>query len=326
MNVLLVTTWETACGIAEHSALLKEAVDATPDDIVITPSAGSLDPSALLMGADYGTGIDVIHLNYHMALHSRWTPDVIARLKQKGHKVLVTLHDTGVPNSDQCKAVCAAANYTVVHEPFDDLPENVEYIRMGVPDLIDGDEYMGHHRWTKAYRDQPVLGTVGFPFPWKNYDELARVTAQCGWGFYVIAPNSTDADWARWRSLNPHTTVRSDFVDRARVVRLLHQCDATAFMYTCANTGQSGAILQGIAARKPVFALETCRQFRALYADPLANKYIRWCTDFKQFAQRLSSVQLGRVDVGMVALAEQDSWAHVGERYASIYRRLGGAA
>jgi len=323
MNVLLVSTWETACGIAEHSAMLKEAVEQANPDIDIRPTPEGLDPAAL---EGLPVSVDLLHLNYHAALHSRWTPAAIARVKSLGIPTLVTYHDTGVPNSDQCKAVCAAANYTVVHEPFDDLPENVEYIRMGVPALTDQEEHLGRERWAKQYRHQPILGTVGFPFPWKNYDELAKVTAQCGWGLYLIAPNATAEQLTRWRSLNPYTTIRSDFVKRDAVVRLLHQCDATAFMYTCANTGQSGAILQGIAARKPVIALSTCRQMRALYADSLGQQAIMWAQTFTDVTTCLQNLTIGRVDAGMVALAEQDSWAHVGERYASIYRRLGGAA
>lgn len=321
MNVLLVTTWKTDCGIAEHSALLKHATEAV--DIQILPYAEGLDPTVVVSREDWINPRDaIVHLNYHAALHSRWAPEWIRRIQAYGVKVLVTYHDSGVPNSDQCKAVCAAADYFVVHEPYDDLPPNGEYLRMGVPALDDHVPYLGRERWKKAYPDQPFLGSVGFPFPWKNYDELAKITAKVGWGLFLIAPRATSEQIDHWRSLNPYVVVRNDFLCRKEVVRLLHDCDATATMYTCANTGQSGAILQCIAARKPVFALETCRQFRALYMDPLANKYIRWCKDFTQFEQRLSNVQIGRVDSGMVALAEQESWTTVGKRYAEIYRML----
>lgn len=331
MRTLIVSTWRTPCGIAEHTEMLMDAVRASgfqgPDDVY------SVSPELLDPAAPWPFIPDVLHLNYHAALHSRWTPDTIAQVKALGCKVLVTYHDTGVPNSDQCKAVCEEADYFVVHEPVDDLPAHGEYLRMGVPEwtgrwvfdetvTLPRDPLLDPQYPYVCLGRRPVLGSIGFPFPWKCYDELAKVTRACGWGLLLIAPGATADDAKRWQQINPWLGVLPTFTHRSVAISLLAGCDATAFTYVCHNTGQSGAILQGIAARKPVFALETCRQFRALYADPLANKYIRWCSDFTQLAQRLSNVQLGRVDCGIVALAEQESWTKVGARYAQIYRSL----
>ena len=74
--------------------MLKEAVEAADSSIVITPNTALLDP-----GADWGGIPDVLHLNYQAALHSRWQPETIQRAKALGCKVLVTYHDSGVPNS-----------------------------------------------------------------------------------------------------------------------------------------------------------------------------------------------------------------------------------
>ena len=323
LRVLLVTTWDQPCGIAEHSWYLKQAVEAADPEIEITPWT-DLDPASLRSSVPVP---DLVWLNYQAALHSRWTPDWIQRWRQSvnGMKIGVTYHDTGVPNSDQCQAICAAADTFVIHEPADDLPmEKGDYWRMGVPTPTpagihppDGPEY-----WALGYRDQPRLGTIGFPFAWKCYDELAKVTAANGWAFYVIAPGATDEQMACWLRLNPCTTVRRAFVGRQAAVRLLAGCDATAFTYVCHNTGQSGAILQGIAARKPVIALSTCRQMRALYEDPLGREAIRWCSTFEEVGFALRTVSIERCDPGIVALAEQDGWARLGQRYAQLYRRL----
>lgn len=310
MRVGLVTTWATECGIAEHSALLKQYVEAADPSIEIVPIA-ELDPAMLVDVNRF----DVIHLNYHAALHSRWTPEQIYRLRQFGGvPVTVTYHDTGVPNSEQCKGVVGAATAAVVHEPFDDLSGNVYYWRMGVPDWSGG-----------AYRfedQRPLLGTVGFPFGWKNYDELCRITAKIGWALLLIAPNHTAADVMRWEAINPHVMVQG-FLPRQTVVSHLSGCDATAFLYTCANTGQSGAVLQGIAARKPVIALSTCRQFRALFEDNLGRTAITWAETFADVAFMLSHfTRIERVSPQIVALAEQDSWATLGAKYAQLWRKL----
>lgn len=318
MRVLVVNSDRRACGIAEHTAMLMEAVEATgfrQPDTVFSATPEALDPYRLLYDTDWVKyPWDVVHLNYHMALHSRWGVEQIAKVQALGAKVLLTLHDSGVPNSDQAKALCRQADYFIVHEPYDDLPAHGEYLRMGVPD------------WQRAYThasDRPKLGAVGFPFPWKGFNELALVTAQCGWDFFLIAPTATEEQVLRWRDLNPRTVVRTGFAPREFVVSWLAGCDATAATYSCANTGQSGAILQCLAARKPVIAFSHCRQMRALNLDPLGHEAICWCEDYEGVADALRfRVPIGRFDPGIVALAEQDSWAHVGRRYAEIYKEL----
>lgn len=323
LRVLCATPWETACGIAEHSRMLKAAVEGADDRIAIDPSPEALDPAnvddVVQAAVKAGTPYHVLHLNYHAALHSRWdTATIRAFPVVYGLPVLVTYHDTGVPNSDQCRSVVDAADAAVVHEPFDDLPaEKTYYWRMGVEE-IDAWEY----QFDRHDRQRPWLGTVGFPFPWKNYDALARVTEAAGWGLWLLAPGATEADEARWRAVNPALRVCREFVDAPLVQHMLRACDATAFCYVTHNTGQSGAILQGIAAKKPVIALHTCRQFRALYRDPLGMSTIHWCETFAEVQAALVYSTSGRLDHGIVALAHQERWSLRGRWYAALLRQL----
>jgi len=313
IRVLLATTWATTCGIAEHSALLVEAVTAADPAIEILPEPSALDPAWVV--ENLHPGIDLLHVNAQAALHSRWTPDAIRLVQSADCPVLVTWHDTGVPNSDQCKAVVDAADAAVVHEPCDDLPaEKTRYWRMGVPDWQPVYDFETHRR--------PLLGSIGFPFPWKCFDQLAEVTARAGWDLLLITPTATPEQERQWKTRNPQTSVCSTFLPRHLAVSWLSGCDATAFCYVCHNTGQSGAILQGIAARKPVFALSTCRQFRSLYLDPLGRQAIRWVETFEALEAGLRTVPIQRVDPATVALAEQESWTRLGVRYAGLYRSL----
>jgi hypothetical protein len=316
VRVALVTTWGTACGIAEHSAYLKAAVEQADPSIEIE-IVTDLHPQGVHR---LPKPVDLIWLNYQAALHSQWTPQAIYAWQNIDIPVGVTYHDTGVPNSDQCKHITGQADAAVVHEPADDLVTGVHYWRMGVPAWNGAFEFDPDPKaWSNG---RPILGTVGFPFPWKNYDELARVTHLTGWALLLIAPTATAADQMRWEALNPHTLVERSFTPRDKVVSLLGGCDATAFCYTCANTGQSGAILQGIAARKPVIAFASCRQFRALLKDPLAREVLRWADTFDQVSRILRICPVQRLDPGILALAEQDSWAALGQRYAGLWREL----
>jgi hypothetical protein len=320
LNVLLVTTWDKFCGIADHSFLLRSAVEQADPSIHLLPSPEALDPlhyavRSLVHDSPDLHQIQVVHLNYHAALHSRWTPDRVRELQASGIKVVITFHDTGVPNSDQCKALHAVADAFVIHEPADDLL-GAYYWRMGVPSLSGG---VGEHtRYTYGHL---IVGTVGFDFPWKCWDELARVAASVGWGLLVCAPDMTAEHEQALHTENPWLTVRRGLA-RKEVLAQLHECDATAFTFSCANTGQSASILCGIGARKPVIAFNHCRQMRALYLDDLGHKAIRWCESFEEVAEHLKYLRLGRFDPMTVALAQQDSWTEIGKRYAGLYRRL----
>lgn len=333
MRVLLVTTWDIPCGIAEMAFYLKEAVEQANPSIQIAPDADALDPqhdSIRSLIHDPYHGVDVLHLNYQAALHSRWTPDRIKQVRENGVKVLVTYHDSGVPNSDQCKAICTYADYFVIHEPYEDLPPHGEYLRMGVPEpqspIVQNhaiSQKAFDERWMDNWsQGRPILGSVGFPFGHKCFPELARWTGKAGWALLLIAPTATADQIAEWRTLNPYLHVRTDFVRRREVISLLSGCDATAFMFVCHNTGQSGSVLQGIAARKPVIALRTCRMFRSLYLDPLGAEVLWWPDTFEQFEKILHRLPIQRVDPGIVALAQQDAWENVGRRYAQIYKDL----
>jgi len=323
MNVLLVTTWGTACGIAEFGFYLKQAVEVADPGITIIPHT-DLDPRSI-PGAEY----EILHLNYHRALHSRWTPEWVHHQRIAGRKVVISFHDTfgELPPDRLSTDLCALADAFIVHEPCQGLDKAL-YWRMGVPAC------RGHYLFGtrvsntsegflfKAYDHQPVLGSIGFPFPWKNFEKLAEITGRLGWALVLLAPNATDDQVAEWQRLNPCSMIRRDFVPREEAISILAGCDATAFLFTCANSGQSASILQGIAARKPVIAFHTCRQMRSLLEDPVGAEALHWCETFDEVEWELRHLPIERAYTPIVALAEQDSWQKLGQKYAHLYRRL----
>lgn len=329
MTVTLVTTWDIPCGIAEYAhhliAWLGRVVFVHPETLAhyersqgpaTAPDPGSiyiepdLHPRAVLE-SDRSPGL--LHLNYQAALHSQWTPTAVVQARDLGWKVLITYHDSGVPNAHQCKALHAVADAFVVHEPVDDLP-GAYYWRQGVPAAVDR---------TTLYRDwpgQPLVGTLGFPFPWKNYDLLVDVATEAGWKPVLIAPDCTDESAARWRRQG--ATVYPTFLHRDEALAILSGCDATAFLYSCANTGTSGAIRQGLATRKTVIAADGCRQFRDL-VDPAGTGGILWTgLDRAALLRTFTRVHLG-LNPGIVYLAHRDSWRQLAARYAALYEELG---
>lgn len=323
MNVLLVSSWNVPCGIAEHSAMLVEAVRAADPSIRGT-ICEHLDPAELIgkpfWEPAHAHRPDLLWLNYQAGLLSQWTPEWVQRFREFGIPIGITYHDTGVPNSDQCKAMHAVADAFVIHEPCDDLPGAI-YWRQGVP-AAQVSSYAAYQTCILGLLHPPVLGSVGFPFPWKNYGLMADAAREAGWSFLCLAAGASD-EFTRdilWR--NPRSHVVSTFTPRREVVSLLAGCDATMFLYMTAGTGTSAAIRQGIAARKPVLAtlVAGCRMFRDLEGEPA----IRWLADLTVpgLAKALSRVNGMGFDGGIVELAERDSWAKLGVKYARLFHQL----
>ncbi len=327
LKVTLVSTWDIPCGISEHSAYLKAAIEAADPNIQIGIEV-NLHPNAVLAPRIpiWEERPDWMVLNYHAALHSQWHPEHVRHVQAQGSRVLVVYHDTGIPNSDQCLALHAVADAFIIHEPAQDLPGAI-YLRQGIPDWATLPIYVckGDGRSLTGGRC-PVVGTIGFPFSWKNYDLLLQGAALAGWGVLLIAPGATLEQQVHWHDLNPEIRVIPEFTPRNEAVALLSGCDATAFLYANANTGTSGAIRQGIATRKPVIAtaLGICRQFTDLYLDAVGHSAIRWMNSLgvEDVAEKLASTLPLPFDPAVVRLAHQDSWATQGARYAQILRGL----
>ncbi len=316
MIVDAVTSWNTDCGIAAYAEELRRYLNLTASRITLWADPRWLDPAVYLQDRVTGTVLpDVVWLNYHAGLHSRWTPELVQELAVRV-PVVITYHDTydgeRSPNSERAMALAKIASRFIVHEPVTDIPEAV-FWRQGIPDAV--------APGTLSV-ERPVLGTLGFPFPWKNYDLLAAQTAEAGWSLFLIAPRATAADERRWRALNPRTRVWRDFVDAYLALQVLSACDATAFLYTCHNTGTSGAVRQGIAARRPVYALTGSRQFRDL-EEP--GSPIRWLDHVEDLEAALQwYTRFGRdMDpeaLGIRGLADRDSWRGLAARYAEAFR------
>lgn len=348
MRVLVVSSWNTPCGIAEHTAMLRDAVQAADPGIVITVSSEALDPATLL-GETQPSLVHLllhekaepllVHVNHHDGLHSRWTPAYIARLRDRGIPVVVTYHDTydgtHSPNSAKAKALLEVASAFIVHEPVSDLPGAI-YWRQGV--AAPSKEPMhyatiqpintgyGHPRIIHCldYAQQPILGTIGFNFPWKNFDRLCEETRAVGWAILILSTNATQADVQRWQRLNPCCYIRTGHIPTDQIVDYLAGCTATAFPYECHNTGTSGAIRLGVAARKPVIAFDGCRQFRDLRLEDQIDQLpgVRWVADWPDFRRQLGYITPADWDPGSTKIAERDSWSKTGQAYAHLYRSL----
>ncbi len=313
MRVALVSS-DGRCGIAEHSNMLVQSVQAADPGVEFVRDAAWLNPDNFHARADE---YDVLHLNYHRGLHSQWTP---GRLNNCASKVVITFHDTYDVQPDRLPwELCDIADAFIVHEPCDlEKHGNVYYWRQGVPEPSDPE-----HGATRNYGHPfyPVVGTCGFAFPWKGFELLCDAANSVGWGVRILSHNATDEQVADWKARNPRVWVSREYLTTDQLISQLLHCDATAFLYSCANSGTSGAIRLGIAAGKPLLATHGCRQFRDL--EDIDCESPAWVdTTVQNVADTLENLLLQRFDPIIVALRERDSWRHLGKRYATLYRSL----
>ena len=86
---------------------------------------------------------------------------------------------------------------------------------------------------------------------------------------------------------------------------------------------------QGLAARKPLYAFEGCRQFvdlqheeaREAYEDMTleGHQHIRWVRDFDHLAHRLRHDTFPAFDAGVSWVAHRDRWTYQGRRYLEVF-------
>lgn len=306
MRVLLVTSPNEKCGIREHSDMLMDAVLAARPTAIIDLYTGI---PANLSNQTQPYIFDVIHIDHHAALHAAWTPAVTDDLRSRGYKVVLTQHDTFEKLSTMEERdfynFHDHVDALVVHEPVEGLTDqgydNVYYWRQPVPELPLNvpPEPAGY---LKPLNDPPIVGTVGFDFPWKGIDKLRETADGAGWK--VRSFGGTE----QW-------------LQRDELLRELHKCDATAFLYGTGNSGTSAAIRMGIAARRPVIATR-CRQFRDLYLE--GAPVLLW-SDHPELSLAVLAEKdelRQRATDTIINLADLDSWGNAGRRYASLYHKV----
>lgn len=342
-RVLFVTSPNEHCGIREYGEYLCKSLQRFPELEVVQ----EYNPDAHSLGMPE---VDIIHVSHQAALHSSWREEQVKEYQKYGYVVCVTQHDTfekwsimlerGMPNF-------LHANALVLHEPVEGLMEgwkgeklvefhpgprtenvefykdvewkheNVYYFQQGVLPAADLSEYaLEMRRWNNFV---PTLGTVGFDFPWKNFDLGAKVTREAGWGYLVISPGMTEERKNALWAINPLTYVITAWWNAEEVVKNLSRCDATAFLYVTGNSGTSGAIRMGIAARKPLMAY-CSRQNRDLAMNPA----IDWIQGDEHARELLKEYAKGRVAnlprvEKISALADRDSWDNLAERYRDMW-------
>lgn len=301
IKVALVNSPVIECGLAEYGRdlaleLLKE-----------------FDLSVYARTEDQLRDEQVVVINWHPA-RINVNAQIVSQLKQGGRKViLIEQNYSGGPCHD------FGNDLTVGHEPmYCEPPPLFRCILHGIPEVED----------LPAVSAERMIGIAGFPFPWKGYETIAAEAKYFGVKCRMIAPRSDQMNTDGYLSglqnyLGPQADVYRQWVEKREVIRMLAECTATMFYFWGPgdDSGQSGSVRMGLAAKRPVIT-STGRRCKTLfeYGDEI---YI--CPTLAAVRQSLEEIFEGGPNVKFPKRVLQDQgWSKTGEQYRTLVKELVG--
>lgn len=333
MKVIVVTSDREACGIREYSSMMKEAVEAADPSIQVEEFPFTAPDRLLDRVCSPASRPEIVHLNHHAALHSGWTKDHIWALQKLGMKVVVTQHDT-FETWEIMRARgffdARSADLLIIHEPVAGLDDEkrVWVMRQPIPEapreVKSGEAY---RRRLKGIQWGRYVGSIGFPLPWKGFATLAQAARLAGWGCRIIAPGITVGQAEELQAFHPEgLEIMASFWPRGKAIAALATCDALAFPYVTGNSGTSGALRLGVAARRPVVTSPKSLNRQTL--DIPEEHYIARVEPTPEaLAEWLLKADLDAWALKAATLAEIDGWQarawELSSRYMEIARGVG---
>jgi glycosyltransferase involved in cell wall biosynthesis len=300
MKVALITSWNERCGIAEYA---KNLITNCPTvEFEIIPREVPIEVVRPILEVN-----DIISLNYEPGILGHWNEKVIRSLNKPSVLTLHTSHDGN--NSSE---LTSAFTRVVVHEQ---TQEGFTFIPMGIPKPFHEDGVTIHFD----------VGTVGFPFPWKGFNEVVLACKKINASCLVIAPESRHADTEgmekHLKSLYSNVTYISEWFDQNQVISLLEGCSISAFLYHGGNYGISAACRLGLAARTKI-VLTRNRQFRDLYSYEDEIQFVSNPPNIDEVANTFHYLLSDRITMKPKRVLEDYSWNKAGEMYTKLYEEL----
>lgn len=304
MKVLIVTSGDERCGIAEYGKYLIQYLP----DVVKTSTATHTMGWEAVCNCAVGDAADIVVFNYEPGLFHWLTPAQVMHLRNIGKKTVLILHTSH--EGDNRSDLTRAFDRVVVHEQ---TSEGFVHIPMGIP-IID---VLEDQAFPYTY-----LGSVGFPFPWKGFEKVAHAANILNFGCHIIAPESHHVNAIEFKNriklINPQFRVDTEWFEDYYVVETLADNRVNVFAYEGGNYGISAAVRLGLASKRPL-VLSRCRQFRDLFQYDDEIEFIDSTEPVAIVAGVERVLQSGKRPKRVL---EDMNWKVVGEKYVNVFEEL----
>lgn len=305
VKVGIISNWDAHCGVATYARDLAT-------EMAKEFSVDQLPPNGWRSSVYQQ---DVVIVNWHPARVPFGVED-IQWLRGQNSKTIVVHHNyTGgqVPLEE--------ADVVVGHEPqLVEVAKNFVFIPHGIPNFPE--QLRDNH--PPAF----MIGTAGFPFPWKRFDVVAEAAIRTGTHCRMLAARSDQLDTeAYMNGIEAHLGQRADiwrqWLPIEDVINLLSRCVANIFWFQSMGPedelGQSGSVRMGLAAGRPTI-ISTHRKFKTLfpYGDEL---YIAGREEdvYTSLQEILDNPRTAKRPKRLLA---DMSWSKTGEQYRKLVRDL----
>lgn len=204
---------------------------------------------------------DVIIINWHPSV-VEFSAEFAQKLKERGKKLILVLQNSfeDVILDVRKDPILKSVDAVVSHEP---MGEGIHFIPIGIH------VYGG----LPSVSDVMMIGTAGFPFPWKRFDVVAEIAKVLQVRCRMIAPtydgvNTDTLIQGIQGHLGSLAEIHRDWMSALDVVRLLAECRVNIFYYTSMSyedtLGQTGSARMGVSAGRPMI-ISRHRKFRTLF-------------------------------------------------------------
>jgi len=319
IRVGLVTNWQEACAVAEYANSLVTHVNDPEIEFKIISR-----PLTFEHIMQESRNVDVLHFNVAWWLFDGLKGNEWRTFRKRGKRVLITLHESYEPEIRSLGGLGPAADAIVVHEePSDGIawPEGFYYIPQGVRMV----EFI--QRCKVNY--QPKLGTLGFPFWWKNYQLTAKVARDLGLGFMFLMgkPKSDRMDMDSITheilGIHPEAEIVTGWQPYDYMVRRLSECVATVFPYNekAEIYGVSAGVRMGMAAGRPIIVSEHAQQFKDLKKYP-DEVYVTHSSKLEEATRLVLRDVRNGCERKPSELLKDMSWSQCATKYVALYKQL----
>jgi len=289
-KLAVVTTYNSICGIAEYSKDMYPLIESSFGEVRYYANSDAelifKDDDRIKRTWEYSEknfeetlkalsdyDPDTVHIQYNAPFYSMHALGLfIKKLKEKGKKVLVTLHS--IPDIDlaDVREDVNRADTIFVHSQnnFDRLKQsgykNIKKFTHGIREFADEDKQ--RLRQKLGITATPIIASHGLIHEKKGLLEIIEALKLLTEDFPEIlflsvnalnTDNSTSTAVSRQMrdliakyNLEKHVIFIPEFIEKEEIIKLLHLADILLLPYDELAEGASGAVRYSLAARRPV--------------------------------------------------------------------------